>query len=62
MKYCKNVLSGATTKGDIYSCHNDDRWIFSGMLSGGMGYLADLLVYSESKRWLGTWRYMVACE
>lgn len=50
-------------KGDLYTCHNNDKWVSSGILGGGLGYLADLLVYSESKRWwLGTWRYFVACK
>ena len=32
------------------------------MIGGGVGYLSDMLVYAESKRWLGTWRYFVSCK
>ena len=54
-------FSGCGMKGNLYSCHNGDQWKTSGLLVGGVGYASDIQVYSETKRWLGSYRYTVAC-
>ena len=49
-------------KGDVISCHNGSTWLYSGILCGGIGILADNFVRSESKRWLGKIRYYLTCK
>ncbi len=59
---CYDVIEGETIDGDLITCHNGDTWVYSGIVGGGVGYFADLLVYAEAKRWLGTLRYLVGCK